>query len=51
MKRSLLLKAIVITVPVLVALYAQYYENKKQDKLDAFYGRVAHQEVNTLIRP
>ena len=35
MKNSVILKTIVVIVPVLVAVYAHYYEIKKQEKLEA----------------
>ena len=37
MKKVFLLKALVIIVPVLVAIYAQYYEHKQQKQLKVYY--------------
>ena len=45
MKKVIILKAFVILVPVVVAIYAQCYENKKQEKLEAFYKNMAQQEM------
>ena len=33
MKKSFLLKALIIAIPVIVGLYAHHYENKKQNEL------------------
>lgn len=37
MKRNILLKAIIITIPVLVAVYASYSENRKQKEIVESY--------------
>lgn len=37
MKKANLLKALIIAIPVLVAVYASYSENKKQEKIIESY--------------
>jgi hypothetical protein len=46
MKKVILLKALVILVPFIVAIYAGYYEHKKQQEIVALYQNGTHAENN-----